>query len=115
MKSYRAKATGMRGLTNFTEGKTYEITPIMAVSRGDAVAAVDDGGNLAYVHAHRFTRETTEQTTYDTEQAKVWFSEGHSVLIAHPDGPDSEPITGTSEIDDAVGHLFVMTLSRLNK
>ena len=52
-----------------------------------------------------------EQTTYDTDQAKVWFSEGHSVLIAHPDGPDSEPITGTSEIDDAVGHLFVIRLA----
>jgi len=57
-----------------------------------------------------YRAKATEQTTYDTEQAKVWFSEGRTVLIAHPDGPDSEPITATSEIDDAVGHLFVIRL-----
>ena len=58
-----------------------------------------------------YRAKATEQTTYDTEQAKVWFSEGRPVLIAHPDGPDSEPITGTNEIDDAIGHLFVIRLA----
>ena len=57
MSSYKAKAVGIRGLSNFTEGKVYEVTPIGQVGSRPVLIAIDDNGKPAYVHAHRFTQE----------------------------------------------------------